>query len=341
VKISAHGAPRSLLLIYVESLEAGYQEPERFGSDLVPRLSALQGRHASAQRFHQAEGAHWTIAGIVASQCGVPLKVSLLPPPEDRRFGLRRFLPGARCLGDVLAERGYENVFMNGPDLAFADLGTFLRDHGYSRRYGAREWIAEGTDPDSLRHWGLRDAPLMARARSELDRLMASGKPFNLTVLTVDTHGPRGLLGAHCRERGSSDFRGIIDCLDQDVSDLLQEIERRGWLGRLSVVVLGDHIAMENPLMDQLAAGERRIFNLWMHEPTLPTDRDDILHFDWYPTLLWMTGWRAEGGRLGLGYCFLQACAAPPVPDGRLELFRKDLLNRSPRYDALWMEDPE
>lgn len=78
-------------------------------------------------RLHQADGAHWTIAGIVASQCGVPLKVSLLPPPEDRRFGLRAFLPGARCLSDILRERGYENVFMNGPDLAFADLGTFLR----------------------------------------------------------------------------------------------------------------------------------------------------------------------------------------------------------------------
>lgn len=330
------GKPRSLLIIYVESLESGYHDAGRFGRDLLPGLGAAAGRHASVARLHQADGAHWTIAGIVASQCGVPLKVSLLPPPEDRRFGLRSFLPGARCLSDILRERGYENVFMNGPDLAFADLGTFLRDHGYARRLGAAEWAQRGEDREQLRRWGLRDDRLLVHARAELERLMAGGGLFNLSVLTVDTHGPRGILSPTCQSQGARDFAGILACTDRQLSEWLAEIEQRGWLDRLAVVVIGDHIAMENPLHDRLQRGPRHIYNLIASQPRATLTTADALQFDFYPTLLALAGWQAEGGRLGLGHCLLESCGIAAPDAARIELFRGDLLNRSPRYDALW-----
>lgn len=338
VVLTPNGRPRSLVIIYVESLEGTYQNSDRFGRDLLEPLTRLQQRYASFAQFPQSKGAHWTIAGIVASQCGVPLKVALLPAPDDPRVRLRQFLPGALCLGDVLRSHGYVNVFMNGPDLDFADMGLFLRSHGYDRVYGAREWAQAGEPTTRLRAWGLRDDRLLARARAELDALMAAGKPFNLTLLTVDTHGPKGLMSEECRRRGAQDFPGIVTCTAGQVAEFINYIETRGWLDKVAVVVQGDHIAMENPIHDALEAiPERVIFNLIATRPVERLASDQVTHFDMYPMLLSLAGLDPEGGRMGLGWCLLQRCNTPLPSPQRIDDFKAGLLNRSPVYETLWL----
>lgn len=337
VTLTPVGKPKSLVIIYVESLESSYQDSAHFGRDLIAPLTRLQRRYTAFDNYPQMDGAHWTIAGIVATQCGVPLKVSLLPSPEDARLHLRSYLPRATCLGDLLRARGYENVFMNGPDLDFADVGTFLKDHGYTRRYGAREWVQAGENPAKMKEWGLRDDRLLERARGELTQLVAAGRPFNLTILTVDTHGPDGLMSDECRRRGAHDFPGIVTCTAQQVAEFVDFIADKGWLDRVSVLVQGDHIAMENPIHDTLETlPKRTIFNLIATQPVEQRLADGITHFDMYPTLLELAGFRPEGGRMGLGYCMLARCGTPAPPPERLPVFRKDLLNRSPVYEALW-----
>ncbi|MEN9704769.1 MAG: hypothetical protein RLZZ393_648 [Pseudomonadota bacterium] len=329
--------PRSLVLIYVESMEATYQDKAHFGRDLIEPLTRLQRRYTAFPDYPQSGGAHWTIAGIVATQCGVPLKVSILPSPEDDRLHLRNYLPHATCLGDVLQDRGYENVFLNGPYLEFADLGTFLKDHGYTRRYGAREWISAGEDRRKMKTWGLRDDHLFVHAREELTRLVAGGKPFNLTILTVDTHGPEGILSDECRRQGARDFKGILGCSATQVAGFVDFIAKQGWLDRIAVVVQGDHIAMENPLHDTLETfSKRTIYNVIATDPVEIRSTDTITHFDLYPTLLELAGFHPEGGRMGLGYCLLQRCGTPaPSPD-RIRIFKGGILNRSPVYESLW-----
>jgi len=337
VTLTPAGKAKSLVIIYVESLESTYQDSSRFGRDLVAPLTRLQHRYTAFDTYPQVSGAHWTIAGIVATQCGVPLKVSILPSPEDSTLHLRSYLPRATCLGDLLRARGYENVFMNGPDLDFADLGTFLRDHGYTRRYGAREWIQAGEDPTRMKEWGLRDDRLLAHARTELTQLMESGRLFNLTILTVDTHGPDGILSDTCRQRGVHDFPGIVTCTADQVAEFVDFIADKGWLDRVSVMVQGDHIAMENPIHDTLETSPKRtVFNLIATDPVETRLADGITHFDMFPTLLELAGFRAEGGRIGLGYCMLKRCATPAPPTQRIQAFKDGLLNRSPVYESLW-----
>lgn len=337
VPLTPVGKPKSLVLIYVESLEGTYQDKALFGRDLVAPLTRLQRQYLSFDSYPQVEGAHWTIAGIVATQCGVPLKVSLLPSPEDPRQHLRSFLPRATCLGDILRARGYENVFLNGPDLEFADVGTFLKDHGYSRSYGAKEWAEAGEPLRGMAEWGLRDDRLLVHARSELTQLMATGKPFNLTILTVDTHGPDGILSEECRRRAVKDFPGIVTCTADQIAEFVKFIAAQGWLDRVSVVVQGDHIAMENPIHDALETSKHRtIFNLIATQPVETSLAGPIDHFDMYPTLLELVGLHPEAGRMGLGYCMLKRCATPAPPEARIAQFKAGLLNRSPTYEALW-----
>jgi phosphoglycerol transferase len=337
VRLTPAGKPKSLVIIYVESLESTYQDKALFGRDLVAPLTRLQHRYLSYDTYPQVAGAHWTIAGIVATQCGVPLKVSLLPSPEDPRQHLRSFLPRATCLGDILRARGYENVFMNGPDLDFADVGTFLKDHGYSRIYGAKEWIQAGEPRDKMTEWGLRDDRLLVRARTELTQLVATGRPFNLTILTVDTHGPDGILSDECRRRSVKDFPGIVTCTADQIAEFVNFIVGRGWLDQVSVVVQGDHIAMENPIYDALESSKKRtLFNLIVSQPVEAKLSDGIDHFDMFPTMLELIGIHPQAGRMALGYCMLKRCATPAPPEERILQFKAGLLNRSPVYEALW-----
>lgn len=166
---------RNLVLIYAESLESTYGDQALFGRDLLAPLRQVGGR--SYDWYRPAAGATWTMAGIVATQCGVPLKVY-------SEGDARAFLPGATCLGDVLQAHGYRNVFMGGVSLSFAGKGRFLRDHGYQEIWGREEWDAAGARPEDYNAWGLWDSALFDRARAGLDRLHASGQPFNLTLLT-------------------------------------------------------------------------------------------------------------------------------------------------------------
>lgn len=330
--------PKSLVLIYVESLENSYQSPKRFGRDLLAPLTRMQKRYASFGSYEQMPGTNWTMAGILSTQCGIPLKILKLPGPEEALgLHMRRFAPRAVCLGDILRAHGYENVFMNGPDLEFAGVGIFLKDHGYDRVYGAREWIRAGEDQKKMKEWGLRDDRLLAHAKTELSALVASGQLFNLTILTVDTHGPDGILSDECRRRAAGSFETIVECTAGQVAELIGYIEAQGWLDRVSIVVQGDHLAMENPVFAQLEANkQRRVFNLIVSRPAEVPVSPRVDHFDMFPTILNVLGFRTASGRLGLGYCMLASCGTARPPEERFGRFEGGILNRSPVYIDLW-----
>lgn len=329
------GKPKNLVLVYVESLEAGYGDPALFGRDLLAPLKELGG--VSFPSFPGAPGTGWTIAGIVASQCGLPLKSVTVYNINDQGQSMKSYLPNARCLPDVLDSLGYRNVFMGGASLDFAGKGLFLRNHHYHELYGKEEWIADGVDPESLADWwGLHDDDLLARARRKLVALHEAGQPFNLTLLTVDTHPPRGYLSKACAAHNSGGkFESIVACTARQVADLVRFIEERGWMEDTRVVVVGDHVSMPNPVSDKLETiPERSIFNAFYPARAMNRQRDEILHFDLFPTILDFIGVEVPGGRLGLGYSGMNAGARPPQE--RLAEMRKALLNKSDTYLELW-----
>jgi phosphoglycerol transferase len=82
-----------------------------------------------------APGTNWSIAGMVASLCSVPLK-----PYYGNNMGSKsRFLPSLTCLGDILKAQGYEQYFITGPKLKFSGMDTFYLDHGYDVTIGRDE----------------------------------------------------------------------------------------------------------------------------------------------------------------------------------------------------------
>jgi phosphoglycerol transferase len=330
--------PRSLVLIYVESLENTYSDPKLFGKDLLARLSGLKKQYLSFDNYTQMPGAHWTIAGIVASQCGIPLKSLAMFDGNDQGEKVGQFLPNARCLGDILDAQGYSNTFMNGASLDFAGVGKFFRDHHYKRLYGREEWIGLGEKQETMSGWGLHDDDLFHQARSELAKLIKQNRPFNLTLLTIDTHHPYGHLSTHCAQKGYTDFEGIVECTGGQVADFVEYISRNGWLDKVDIVIQGDHLAMGNTAYDKLIQSPKRtVFNLLISNRKRVKNTEDVTHFDMFPTILDLIGLKVEGERLGLGYSALGVPQVPRPAERQAQL-QQVLQNYSAAYRKLWQE---
>jgi phosphoglycerol transferase len=254
----------------------------------------------SIERFVQTPGTGWTIAGIVSSQCGVPLRPVTMRDGNASNEHVKAFMSNATCLGDVLKRAGYKNIFMGGAGLDFAGKGKFLLSHGYDEVYGKTDWREQGET--QLNEWGLYDDRLLAIAKKKIDQLEAKGELYNLTLLTLDMHPPSGFISDTCKQRGVSDYQSIVVCSADMLGQLIRYMHQRGYSKNTDIVVLGDHLSMGAPLEDRLEqAKERTIFNRFYTQTALDKNRNIIYHYDLFPTILYILGFRFPESRLALG----------------------------------------
>ena len=293
---------RSLVLVYVESLEQTYR---KLGQEsLLTALDQSTGDWIDTGSFVQVSGTGWTTAALVATQCGLPLRppVGKFDRPNDDLSMRAAILPKATCLGDILKQAGYKNVFLTGSSLDFGGLNEFISSHGYSDTRGKEDWIAEGES--DISEWGLTDDRLLERAKEEFDSLVSAGTPFNLTVLTIDNHGPGGILNRTCRQQGAVSFSDILRCNTKLVADFLSYVHRKD--PNVAIVVAGDHLVHENPLLGLLQSQPKRYVYGRLYSPDGKSRwRSLVSHFDFYPTILDLLNFSSPSERAGLGASFI------------------------------------
>lgn len=299
---SFSGDPQyNLVMVYVESLENGFSNVDAMGRDLLAGLERATAAGTSFAHYTETAGTDWTIAGLVSTQCGIPLKTFLTFGDNSQGKRLKYFLPSATCLGDVLNQHGYHNVFMQGSSLIFSGTGKFVTQHGYSSVYGKKYWMAHGQH--TLSGWGLYDDQLLDLATRKIDELERSAKRFSLTVMTIDTHPPHGFVSPTCAAAGVADYKGIVSCTGNTVAKFVRHMKERGYLKNTVLVIVGDHLAMKGvPVHDALlTTGPRTMFNRIITPEPLVKNTEFMYPFSMYPTILYALGLRFNDGRLGLG----------------------------------------
>lgn len=243
--------PKNIVWIYGESLERTYLDQDVF-PDLMPNLSTLVRQGLDFRGIASPEGTGWTIAGIVGSLCGVPLTTAR--GDENSLGRMREFLPGAHCLPDYLKAQGYRNVFLGGADAAFAAKGSFLQRHGFDEVRDQAHYRAAGIAPEHFSNWGVHDDVLLDDAFETFMSLSASGAPFMLSALTMDTHHPAGHLPVACRDvryrsaHGEIGLLNALKCSDRLVSRLVERIRTSPYAADTLIVLASDHLAMPNHL---------------------------------------------------------------------------------------------
>lgn len=294
--------PRNLITIYLESGETAYQDVSRFGSNLLASVDAatVGWKDYALRQYH---GGGWTMAGMVGTQCGVPLK-HLLGQGPGAPGAASGYLTGATCLGDLLAGHGYTSAYVGGADSGFAGKGAFFTDHGYRIDKGLSDWKAAGEGAPYLSAWGLADSHLMRHAEQTLETLRASGKPFNLTMLTLDTHEPPGLF-PDCTVPGVEPMSEAITCSSRAVASFIDYLRQHHVLDDTVVMVMGDHLKMLAPRGAYAAelgsVADRRVFmKVWSPDPVV-FNRAGADQLSVLPTTLELLGFSVPQGRAGLG----------------------------------------
>lgn len=91
----------NLVYIYAESLERTYFREQIFPG-LAPELGTIMKNSIDFSHTAQLLGTDYTIAGMVASQCGIPL---FAPFEGNASSSVSGFFPQNICLGDILKIR--------------------------------------------------------------------------------------------------------------------------------------------------------------------------------------------------------------------------------------------
>ncbi|QYM77011.1 LTA synthase family protein [Leucobacter luti] len=314
-------APKNLILIYLESIEDAFADDDLFEKNMLAPVQEATIGWDTIPRLSQYEGGGWTMSGIVSTQCGIPLRTAsaIGDATELNDLGagspVASYLPGATCLGDVLAGAGYESVFLGGADASFAGKGAFLTSHGTDEIHDLQYW--QELDEQEFRpDWGLSDRRLFERAKDTVVALHDSGDPFALTMLTLDTHeGP--MVYEYCEWDTETAMTSITLCSMTQVASFVDFLGAEGILDDTVVMLTGDHqkmIAEGGSFWEELNGAEgRTIFNRIWSPDGVAIKEPDIDQFSVYPTLLELLGFELQDHRAGIGVSALASDDEVPV----------------------------
>lgn len=297
-----HGKAKNLIHIFVESAELTLWDDERFGNVAQP-LKRLSEGAWTASNIAQVELTGWTLAGQVASTCGIPL-FSLGVINKNSFDLVEEILPEARCLGDFLQDRGYFNVFLKGASLDFAGTRSFATAHGYEHLLGYHE--LKHRFPDRFNYWGLHDEDTLQIAYEQVSQLGKEGRPYSLTLTTVGGHAPTGHVSPLCQaipfvsNQPNDTLRGMA-CTNLLLERFIERLRREHLLENTVVVIQSDHLAMRNEVYGQLQASERRNMFIVLGDGRLPDNAKPASAVDIFPTILTALGFAITDGRAGLG----------------------------------------
>jgi phosphoglycerol transferase len=300
--------PHNLLLLYLESIERTYADETRFGDAYAP-LEALGERGRVFEAVRQLDNTGWTMAGMIASQCGTPLMPAGLL--HDRQMEpLSQVVPGIDCLGDLLDEQGYRLAYLGGASTEFAGKGIFYEDHGFDRVMGREELQPRLEDPDYVDNWGLSDDSLYDFTLEEIRRLDARPEPWAVVNLSITGHAPSGYPAQRCEEsQGPHDGVDIlyaVECSAWLARDLVERLEAEGLLDNTLVVIVSDHLTMRVSVWDELIRGERdNTFILLGNDVPRGRVRRPSSTLDVFPTILEAMDFEIEDHRAGLGVSLL------------------------------------
>lgn len=253
------GDKPNLVYIYAESLERTYFDEKAFPG-LAPELSKIKDNAYDFSNTEQLPGTEYTIAGMVASQCGIPL---FAPFDGNASSSLSTFYPQNVCLGDILKSSGYQNYFYQGASLSFAGKDLFLSSHGFDHLYGYNELKSLVKDPNYRNDWGWYDDTLLDVVFDKYLELAKQNRPFSLFALTVDTHHPDGFISRSC-QRKDYPYEGkpnksfaAVACSQEHIARLIQRIQATPYFKNTIIVVSSDHLAMNNTAYKYLNQHDR------------------------------------------------------------------------------------
>ena len=307
---------RNLIYITVESMENTILSGDNGGASTIslsPELEqfALDKDNVSFSNTNKLDGmlpihgTQWTAGGMVAQSSGVPiLNMSSFDGNELGNFN--KFLPGAYSLGEILKKENYYQKIMMGSDASFGGRNKYYLQHGNYEIFDYKTAKKQGKIPNDYHvWWGFEDKKLFEYAKEELSTISKSDQPFNLQILTVDTHFVDGYLDPSCKTEFDNKYKNVYACSSKYISNFINWIKNQDFYENTTIVISGDHLGMQTEFYNDIAGTDyqRTIYNVIINPAKIPVKNTgrQFSSFDIYPTTLSSIGVEIEGNKLGLG----------------------------------------
>ena len=251
--------------------------------------------------YEVAPGASWTVASMIAQSAGIPLNI---PIGENDFVTSNKYLPGANTLGEILEKGGYHNELLLGSEAVFSGRKYYYEMHGNYAIHDFDYFVENDLfDYDTRVWWGIVDRYLFEYAKQDLLELAKGDEPFNLTMLTVDTHHQNGWVCEDCKEEFPDQLANGYACSSRKVNDLIEWCKEQDFWENTTVIIVGDHCSMSVDFSDVIGGFDRKGYYTIINAPEdLNYANDRVLSpFDFYPTTVSALGIEFEGNKLGLG----------------------------------------
>ena len=303
---------RNLIYIYLESVEMTYADKKSGGAldyNCIPELTKLALENdcftGSKDKLNGAKvsfGTTYTMGGMVAQSSGLPVVggVGNAASQQDS------FYPGATVLGDILKREGYNNELMIGSKVEFGGRGVYFTSHGNYKIFDYTYALQNNKLPsnDYYVWWGYEDSKLFTFAKEELKDLASKDAPFNLTLLTVDTHFEDGYVCPECKDEYGTQYANVMACSSRQLKAFIDWIKQQDFYENTTIVLNGDHLTMDKDFLDGIDAQfDRRTFTAIINSAAKVEENKDREYntLDLFPTTLAAMGCKIDGDRLGLG----------------------------------------
>ena len=321
---------KNLIVIYVESLEQNYKSLSK--NEIISFDNQIYSN--SVDNFYMEKGTEWTVAAIVASQCGIPiLPIGLLKENDHLKLG--KFLHKKKCLSDFLYKNNYENHFLLGHESKFGGLDIFLKSHKY-KIHDKSNMFNDLKKLSTSWENGYHDNEVLEYSKRIILELINDNKKFNMSILTVETHYP-GYTNAKCKKRSSNNYQNAMNCTLDSLNSFLIFIEKFKILETTNIVIMGDHlISAPDKFIRKNFGNKRSIFNKFYSKNEFIINRDVMNHFDLYPSLIEFAGFEIKNSKMALGYSILNNDIDLNTYKVNINQLNKNINNFSKKYLSFW-----
>ena len=309
VDITFPDKKQNLIFIYMESMETTNASIKNGGAQKISYIPNLENYALKYDNFSSGEklggfvpvsGTTYTLAGMISQNSGVNFKLPINIMDKDMVK-----MDSVYALGDVLLDNGYKNYLMMGSQAIFASRDKYFKNHGNYEIFDYTYAINNGLIPkDYLVWWGYEDKKLFEFAKNKLKDISKEKQPFNLTLLTADTHFTDGYLDSECDTPFDKKYANVMHCSDKMINDFITWVMEQDFYKNTTIVLVGDHLTMQSSFYDNIDKNyTRSVYNVFINSRVKSdtTKNRTFSSMDIYPTTLASLGVKIDGDRLGLG----------------------------------------
>lgn len=309
VDITFPDKKQNLIFIYMESMETTNASINNGGAQKVSYIPNLENYALKYDNFSSGEklggfvpvsGTTYTLAGMISQNSGVNFKLPI--NIMDKNIVK---MNGVYALGDVLVDNGYKNYLMMGSQAIFASRDKYFKNHGNYEIFDYTYAINNELIPkDYLVWWGYEDNKLFEFAKNKLKDISKEEQPFNLTLLTADTHFTDGYLDSECDTPFDKKYANVMHCSDKMINNFITWVMDQDFYKNTTIVLVGDHLTMQSSFYDDIDKNyTRSVYNVFINSRVKSdtTKNRMFSSMDIYPTTLASLGVKIDGDRLGLG----------------------------------------